>query len=535
MPFRPGDPYDNRIAYRPVRRTDRQRRSFKRSTCGRCSPIARSREIPISVALTPAPRRLITYGIGFSTDTGPRFSFGRNNRRWNDRGHQFGVNAQLSTRHLGGHRQLSVSVRRSAQGVDRLRRGREARGHRKLPRARASRSARGVSCGRGRTGRGRRCSSLLVEDYEIADQVDRSRLLMPGIDWNRDASRTTRFSRGSARVVTCWCAAQPIRWRPTRASSRWSPTGSGSGRCATRARFLVRSQIGTTWKQSLAELPASVRFFAGGDNSVRGYDFDELGPVDADGEVIGGSSLITASIEYEHPLRARWSLAFFVDSGNAFEGGQHRRAHGRRHRRPLAVAARSDPHRSRPPGGRSRPRRLARAHLPGAGPMRWVLRSLLAIGALCALVLVCVTALLWVLGSEQGATWIVGRLTQRTNGAISVGRVEGTLLGGLRLSDVAVRLARDEVDIPTLELSWAVAASLAGDLVLDDVRAGRGAVSALAAARTGAPARQLPARSAVSDRGPSRNPREPDAQCRERNASCLARRARRRHDSPTVG
>ena len=104
--------------------------------------------------------------------------------------------------------------------------------------------------------------------------------------------------------------------------------------------------------------------------------------------------------------------------------------------------------------------------------MRWLLRSLLAMGALCALVLVFVTALLWVLGSEQGAAWIVGRLTQRTNGAINVGRVEGTLLGGIRLTNVAIRLARDEVDIPTLTFSWAVAASLSGDLVLDDVRAG---------------------------------------------------------------
>ena len=62
-----------------------------------------------------------------------------------------------------------------------------------------------------------------------------------------------------------------------------------------------------------------MRFFAGGDNSVRGYAFEELGPVDADGNVIGGSSLATGSFEFEQPLRARWSLAFFVDSGNAFE------------------------------------------------------------------------------------------------------------------------------------------------------------------------------------------------------------------------
>jgi translocation and assembly module TamA len=82
----------------------------------------------------------------------------------------------------------------------------------------------------------------------------------------------------------------------------------------------VRGQIGTTWESDFDKLPASVRFFAGGDSSVRGYKFEELGPVDAQGKVIGGPSLITASVEYEQPLRDRWSLAFFIDSGNAFEG-----------------------------------------------------------------------------------------------------------------------------------------------------------------------------------------------------------------------
>jgi translocation and assembly module TamA len=55
---------------------------------------------------------------------------------------------------------------------------------------------------------------------------------------------------------------------------------------------------------------------------VRGYGFEALGPLDADGKVIGGSSLATGSFELEQPLRARWSLAFFVDSGNAFEGSR---------------------------------------------------------------------------------------------------------------------------------------------------------------------------------------------------------------------
>ena len=51
-----------------------------------------------------------------------------------------------------------------------------------------------------------------------------------------------------------------------------------------------------------------------------GYGFEELGPVNDDGEVVGGSSLLTASFEYEHAVRERWGIAFFVDTGNAFEG-----------------------------------------------------------------------------------------------------------------------------------------------------------------------------------------------------------------------
>jgi translocation and assembly module TamA len=61
-----------------------------------------------------------------------------------------------------------------------------------------------------------------------------------------------------------------------------------------------------------------VRFFAGGDNSIRGYQFRSLGPIDMDGDVIGGNRLLVGSVEYEHPVKPRWSVATFYDVGNAF-------------------------------------------------------------------------------------------------------------------------------------------------------------------------------------------------------------------------
>ncbi|HAI23845.1 MAG TPA: outer membrane protein assembly factor, partial [Alcanivorax sp.] len=68
----------------------------------------------------------------------------------------------------------------------------------------------------------------------------------------------------------------------------------------------------------VTELPASIRFFAGGDASVRGFAYESLGPLDNDGEVIGGRHLLVGSLEYDHPISEQWSLAVFTDAGNAF-------------------------------------------------------------------------------------------------------------------------------------------------------------------------------------------------------------------------
>ncbi len=80
--------------------------------------------------------------------------------------------------------------------------------------------------------------------------------------------------------------------------------------------------FGTTLKDNFDELPPSVRFFAGGNESVRGFGFEQLGPEDSEGLVIGGSHLLTASLEFERSFYKQFSWAAFVDAGNAFDGTQ---------------------------------------------------------------------------------------------------------------------------------------------------------------------------------------------------------------------
>ena len=75
--------------------------------------------------------------------------------------------------------------------------------------------------------------------------------------------------------------------------------------------------MGGTAVENFAKMPASERFFAGGDQSVRGYGYQKLGPTDKSGDIIGGRYLVVGSIEFDYLFMGDFGAAVFVDSGNA--------------------------------------------------------------------------------------------------------------------------------------------------------------------------------------------------------------------------
>jgi translocation and assembly module TamA len=83
-------------------------------------------------------------------------------------------------------------------------------------------------------------------------------------------------------------------------------------------RIDTRLELGGAWVDDFSVYPASLRYFAGGDDSVRGYTYQALGPVDDTGVVVGGKQVLTTSVEYDHRLAESWVAAIFVDAGNAF-------------------------------------------------------------------------------------------------------------------------------------------------------------------------------------------------------------------------
>jgi translocation and assembly module TamA len=90
-----------------------------------------------------------------------------------------------------------------------------------------------------------------------------------------------------------------------------------------RFSLLTRIEGGTTLCNSLEDLPPSVRFFAGGDRSVRGYAYQSLGPKDVFGDVTGGKHLLVGSIELEKAIAKIFGVAAFYDVGNAFNSFGH--------------------------------------------------------------------------------------------------------------------------------------------------------------------------------------------------------------------
>jgi translocation and assembly module TamA len=83
-------------------------------------------------------------------------------------------------------------------------------------------------------------------------------------------------------------------------------------------KFIGHTEQGATIADNFNKLPTTYRFYAGGISSVRGYGYKELGPKDAQGNVIGGQFLSVLGAEYEHSIFDDWGIAAFIDTGNAY-------------------------------------------------------------------------------------------------------------------------------------------------------------------------------------------------------------------------
>ena len=279
---------------------------------------AQGERVPVAVHLQIREPRSVAFGLGFATDVGPR---GRASwtRHWaNPQGHSYGAEMELSApqqniglwydipgdppltdkwRFVGGYQAEDIADTDSRSKL--LKVGPEW--HSQLD----SGWLRILSL------------KWQHEEYALGDDTGLSTLLMPGVSYAYLRSDNPIDPNQGYRLQFDLAVA-----REGLLSDADVIHGNASLKGLTtlgrRHRFLGRVQFGGTESNGFNAVPPSLRFFAGGDQSVRGYDYQSLSPDNGQGDKIGGQYLFAASVEYQYSFAERWRVATFYDQGNAF-------------------------------------------------------------------------------------------------------------------------------------------------------------------------------------------------------------------------
>ena len=282
-------------------------------------------EIPIVVELWPAKAEKYTFGVGYGTDNGPHGRGAVELRRLNRRGHRGAVEGTLSgiERSAGAKYQVPWPYPRSdvltlSAGFSRV------QSDISLERT----AAIGPSWSRLWAGWQQSVALLYRrEDYRVGLDHGLAHLLSPDASWSRfranDPVDPTAGRRLHYRVsVASSQLYSDATFLRLEAQGKWIRT------LRKKHRLIGRLEAGSLWTRDFRELPPSVRFFAGGTESVRGFGYNQLGVRDVAGNNIGGRRLVTGSLEYEMRLMPHWGVAAFYDAGNAMQAFQDPLEHG---------------------------------------------------------------------------------------------------------------------------------------------------------------------------------------------------------------
>lgn len=272
--------------------------------------------VPVEVSLIPAKRTIYTAGAYVSTDRGPGVRVGMERRWLNDRGHKAGGQIEYSQR----LEEYSAFYRIPRPG----RRNRTlnfAIGYRDeetdTSRSRMARIAASEVLDQWRGFTRTLGLQYLNGDFEIADEQRSTNLLFAEAILTRKRADDLLFPRrGISLLYGLRLASEGLLSDTTlaqiRAEAKWIRPAS------KRSRLILRAALGAMVVDDFNVLPPELRFFAGGDRSIRGFDYQQIGELNDRGGVIGGKYLAEASVEYEYYFLENWGAAVFVDAGDAY-------------------------------------------------------------------------------------------------------------------------------------------------------------------------------------------------------------------------
>jgi translocation and assembly module TamA len=162
---------------------------------------------------------------------------------------------------------------------------------------------------------------------------DTADYLIPGISWSRTTRRGNPIDPSQGFRQTYNVEGAHLDAGSDNSFFRLHAQWKYIHTLTTKQRLVTRAEFGAIYIDRDAELAPSLRFYAGGDDSIRGFPYQSLGktvtslPDQQSGEkydelVVGGTRLVVASIEYQYYFSDKWRMSLFSDGGSVANKGE---------------------------------------------------------------------------------------------------------------------------------------------------------------------------------------------------------------------
>ena len=294
--------------------------------------------IPINVSLAPTKSHLFDFGIGYATDTQFRLSAGWRTPLINKYGHFQEMKIEYSPLNPTGNFIYSIPLSHPTKDVLQFKMTVENDEYPDLStKIYSAKIGRIVS----NNNWNRQIYARLHQEawqYDLDEddpnidwsEKDNVQYIISGVTW----SRTIRFgsvldpSAGFRQTYNIEGAHLKAGSDNSffRVHGRWNYITT----LAINHRLVTRAELGAIYIDRDAQLAPSLRFYAGGDQSIRGFAYQSIGssipsssdPDDEGMVIVGGTRLMVASIEYQYYLNEKWRLALFSDAGSVANKGE---------------------------------------------------------------------------------------------------------------------------------------------------------------------------------------------------------------------
>lgn len=280
------------------------------------SQLGEGREIPMKVSLAPQARNQIETGIGVSTDLGVKGTLKWKKPWVNEKGHSFNSSLSISKPEQTITAAYKIPLDDVLNDYYQIKYGMknlDNRDTKSLESNLALERYWRLDNGWQRTVFIR----YLVENYKQGLQDDLAQFVLPGVSFSRTRTRGGSMPMWGDKQTIMVEAADDTLLSETQVV-RFQGQTAWIRSIGNNHRGLTRLQFGGNFADEFDKLSPSLRFFAGGDNSIRGYGYESISPRDESGALTGAKFIATSSFEYQYRLVGNWWGAAFYDIGDAF-------------------------------------------------------------------------------------------------------------------------------------------------------------------------------------------------------------------------